>query len=74
MANKFNYIRSEDFLFYLGCTGADYFYKIKSFSQSDFAKINKERAQLNTKKNQANEEARLYFLRFNTAIIKAVRI
>jgi hypothetical protein len=49
-------------------------YKIEFFSQSDFAKIDKERARLDTKKDQTNKKARLYFSRFNTAIIKAVRI
>jgi hypothetical protein len=47
---------------------------MKPFSQSDFAKINKERARLDTKKDRANEEARLHSSRFNTAVAKAARI
>jgi hypothetical protein len=58
----------------LGCIRADYLYKIEFFSQSDFAKINKERTRFNTKKDQTNKKTRLYFLRFNTAIVKTVRI
>jgi hypothetical protein len=55
-------------------TGAGCLYKIESFSQSDFAKIDKERARLNTKKDQANEEARLHSSKFNTIVAKAARI
>jgi hypothetical protein len=47
---------------------------MESFSQSDFAKIDKKRARLDIKKDQANEEARLYSSRFNTTVVKAVRI
>jgi hypothetical protein len=72
--NKFKYIRSEDSLSCLEYTGADRLYKIEPFSQSDFAKIDKKRTRFNTKKDRANEKARLYFLRFNTTITKAARI
>jgi hypothetical protein len=58
----------------LGYTGASRSYKIKSFSQSDFAKIDKERARLDIKKDQINKKIRLYSSRFNTTIVKTVRI
>jgi hypothetical protein len=74
ISNKFKYIRSEDSLSCLGCTGAGRLYKIEPFSQSDFAKINKERARLDAEEDQANEEARLHSSRFNTAVAKAARI
>jgi hypothetical protein len=74
ISNKFKYVRSEDSLFYLEYIKADRLYKIKPFSQSDFAKINKERARLDTKKDQANEKTRLYSSRFNTTVAKAARI
>jgi hypothetical protein len=74
ISNKFKYIRSEDFLFYLEYTGTDRSYKIEYFSQSNFTKINKKRIRLDIKKDQANEETRLYSLRFNTAVTKTVRI
>jgi hypothetical protein len=51
ISNKFKYIRSEDSSSCLGYTGAGRLYKIEFFSQSDFAKINKERARLDTKKD-----------------------
>ena len=74
MSNKFKYVRSEDSLSYLKYTGTGRLYKMESFSQSDFAKINKERTRLDTKKDQANKKTRLYFSRFNIIIAKIVRI
>jgi hypothetical protein len=67
-------VRSEDSSFYLEYIGASRLYKIEFFSQSNFAKINKEHTRINAKKNQINEKARLYFLRFNIIVAKTVRI
>ena len=47
---KLNYIRSIDSLFYLLYIGKILFYKIESFLNPDFAKIDKKRARLNIKK------------------------
>jgi hypothetical protein len=71
---KLNCVRSEDFLFYLLYIGKILFYKTESFLKSDFAKIDKERARLDAKKDRTNEEVRLYSLRINTILIKTIRI
>jgi hypothetical protein len=74
MSNKLKCVRSEDSLSCLGCTGAGRPCEMEPFSQSDFAKIDKERARLDAEEDQANEEARLHSSRFNTAVAKAARI
>ena len=59
-------------MFYLEYIRAGYLYKIEFFSQSDFIKINKERARLDAKKDQANKKTRLNFSRFNTTVAKII--
>jgi hypothetical protein len=56
LPDKLNYIRSEDFLSCLRCIQRGLLYKIESFSKSDFAKINKERARLDAEEDKTNEE------------------
>jgi hypothetical protein len=67
-------MRSIDSLFYLLYIGKILFYKIKSFLNPDFAKIDKKRARLNAKKDKTNEEVRLYSSRINTILVKTARI
>ena len=56
LSDKLDCVRSADSLLYLRYIKPDYLYDIKSFSKSDFIKIDKERARLNTKKNRINKK------------------
>jgi hypothetical protein len=47
---------------------------MEPFSKSDFIKVDKERARLDAKEDRANEEAEAYYIKINTALVKAVRI
>jgi hypothetical protein len=69
---KFNCVRSEDFLSYLLYIEKILFYKIEFFLKSDFAKIDKERARLDAKENRINKKIRLYFLRINIILAKII--
>jgi hypothetical protein len=47
---------------------------MEPFSRSNFVKIDKERARLDSKEDRINEEVRLYFSRINTVLAKTARI
>ena len=67
-------MRSRDSSFYLRCIKNRKSYKIELFLKSNFVKIDKKRARLDTKKDRANEETKAYYTKTSTALIKIVRI
>jgi hypothetical protein len=74
MNEKLNCVRSEDFsscLLYIEKTLPC---EVEPFSRSNFAKIDKERARLDSKEDRTNEEVRLHSSRINTALAKTARI
>jgi hypothetical protein len=72
MNEKFNYIRSKDSSFYLLYIEKILSCEVEPFSRSNFIKIDKKRARLNSEEDRTNKEVRLYSSRINIILVKII--